>query len=235
MISDQSASGTFSRDGFIVSLMVIPVGGAGQVSVAYTHHGNIDLAKLPLPPGTKPMFAGPASAMFLSTATVEQTGEALKKLLLEKGWQPYGTAGGSLFFKQNAVRLKAFIVAAPAQAGKTMITYSSELMSADLPAPANALGAQYSDANTQLLFDTDASLAEVVDFYRETLGKSGWKPTLSHPVKIDSKDTLLFLSPQKDLITLESYDFEGKTRVLLTYTTAAEVRELNERVKRNNS
>ena len=231
MVSEQYASGVFTRDGYTVSLTVTPVGTDGRAAVSYTHHGNVDLTKLPLPPGAKPMFAGPTTAMFLSPATVEQTGEALKKLLLEQGWQPYGDAGGSMFFKQNAVRLQAFVVTAPAQGGKTMITYSSELMSADLPAPPSAIGARYTDQNTQLMFDTESSLADVVDYYRKTLGKTGWEPTLKNPVKIEFKDTLLFLSPQKDLITLESYDFEGKTRVLLTYTTAAEVQELNERVK----
>ena len=37
---------------------------------------------------------------------------------LKPRWQPYGKAGDTLFFKQNAVRLAARIAAAPAQGGQ---------------------------------------------------------------------------------------------------------------------
>ncbi|HWA97115.1 MAG TPA: hypothetical protein VG713_01420, partial [Pirellulales bacterium] len=128
-VSSESASGVFARSGFTVTVMVFPTGMPGQVRVAIANLGNVPLDKLPLPDEAKPFFAGPANAMFLSDAPVESTKQTCQKLLLAQGWQPYGTAGDSLFFKQNAVRLLATISAAPAQGGKTMLTYSTELMS----------------------------------------------------------------------------------------------------------
>lgn len=133
--SDSSASGTFTRNGFVLSVMVYTSGGSGVATVSLNNRGNIDLAKLPLPPGATPLYVGPASAMFVTAASPAETTEVCRKLLQAQGWQPYGTAGDSLQLKQNAIRLNAMISAAPAQAGKTVIQYSSEMLSADLPAP----------------------------------------------------------------------------------------------------
>jgi hypothetical protein len=62
--------------------------------------------------------------MYVTEAPVENTKEACRKLLLAEGWVPYGAAGDTQSFKQNAVRLSATVSSAPAQGGKTMISYS---------------------------------------------------------------------------------------------------------------
>ncbi|MCE9555766.1 MAG: hypothetical protein K8T91_20660, partial [Planctomycetes bacterium] len=118
--SDQTASGTFAKDGFRVAVTVFPAGEAGEAGVSILNLGNVQLDQLPVPPDAKPSFSGAAVAMYTSDATPANTAAACKKLLLEKGWQPYGTAGDVQFFKQNAVRLTANVAAAPAQGGKTM-------------------------------------------------------------------------------------------------------------------
>jgi hypothetical protein len=111
-VTDQSASTVFTRDGFSLSLMVIPIGMKGIANVTITNHGNVPLDKLPVPSDATPSYAGPVVAMFVTNTPVAQTLETCRKLLLAKGWQPYGTAGDSLFFKQNAVRLTATIASA---------------------------------------------------------------------------------------------------------------------------
>jgi hypothetical protein len=121
------------------------------------------------------------NASYITEVSVEQTADACRKLLLAKGWQPYGMAGDVLFFKQNAVRLAARISTAPAQGGKTVIDYSTELMSVDLPAPADTVGLQYTDVNTQLFFDAKTSEQDIVGFYRPTLAKAGWEATTEKP------------------------------------------------------
>jgi hypothetical protein len=229
--SDQATSGTFARDGFSLSMSVYPGSKTGAVSVTLTNHGNVELAKLPVPSGVKPFFGGPVSTSYITETSVEQTADACRKLLLAEGWQPYGTAGDVLFFKQNAVRLSARISAAPAQGGKTVIDYSTALVSVDLPAPAETVSLQYTDVNTQLFFDSKASEQDIVGFYRPTLAKAGWEATTEKPIKIGFKDMLIFRNPQKDMLTLEMYDVDGKTRVLLKHQSAAEVAELDEQVK----
>lgn len=223
--TDQSASAAFANDGFKVSVSVFAAE-PGKASVMLMQHGNVDLASLPLPPDTKLLYGGPLSTMYVTAAAVDKTQAACKKLLLAKGWEPYGTAGDVQFFKQNAVRLTASVSAAPAQDGKTAITYSAELMSADLPAPANAETVQYADSVPNLFFDSPDSQDKVVAYYRETLGKTGWEATTENPVKEQFKEWLIFRNKAKDLLTLELTEVEGKTRVLLKHESAAQVAEL---------
>jgi hypothetical protein len=53
-ISDQSASAMFARDGFVVSLSVIPFEATG-VAVRLQNLGNVKPGKLPVPPNAKPV------------------------------------------------------------------------------------------------------------------------------------------------------------------------------------
>ena len=55
-VSDQSASAMFSRDGFVVSLSVIPYEATG-VSVRLQNLGNVKPGKLPIPPNAKPVYS----------------------------------------------------------------------------------------------------------------------------------------------------------------------------------
>ena len=54
-VTDQSASAMFSRDGFVVSLSVIPYEATG-VSVRLQNLGNVKPGKLPIPPNAKPVY-----------------------------------------------------------------------------------------------------------------------------------------------------------------------------------
>jgi hypothetical protein len=228
-VSDQSSTATFEREGYRLSLTAFPSGKAGESSVTITNHGNVPLDKLPLPKGAKSLYAGPSSSMFVVDTPQKETAEACKKLLMADGWTPYGTAGDTQFFKKNAIRLSAFITAAPAQGGKTSIQYSTELLSADLPAPADPINLQYSD--TQLSFDTNAAQKDIADFYRKTLEKSGWKATTDAPIQIDFRHELIFRNPVKDMLTLQFTEVEGKRRILLRWQSAAEVAELERLAK----
>ncbi|MCE9554939.1 MAG: hypothetical protein K8T91_16415, partial [Planctomycetes bacterium] len=156
---------------------------------------------------------------------------ACKKLLLEKGWQPYGTAGDVQFFKQNAVRLTANVAAAPAQGGKTMISYNSEQMSADLPAPADAIRVQYADVTRQLSLDMKAPMDEVAKYYRGELAKTGWDATTENLIKMGFKHIMIFRNPAKDLLELEVRTVEDFSRVTLKFQTAAEVEAMEKRIK----
>ena len=49
------------------------------------------------------------------------------------------------------------ITAAPALDGKTSVSFSSEQLSADLPAPSDTAQLQYADSTKQVLFDTKES------------------------------------------------------------------------------
>lgn len=224
--SDQGASGTFEKDGYRISVSVFPSSKPGNVSVMVMNHGNVDTRTLPVPDGAKLLYETPVSTAYVTEKPLAPTAEACRKALLALGWQPYGTAGDTQFFKQNAIRLGVRVSSAPAQGNKTVIDFSTALMSADLPAPADTVRTSYADVTKEVSFDTKANSDAILSFYRDILGKGGWKPSTQSPVKIDHKDALFFLNPRKDLLSLTMYPVEGILRVSLRHESAAELEEL---------
>jgi hypothetical protein len=165
--------------------------------------------------------------MFVTEAARDDTAKACRELLIASGWQPYGTAGNSLIFKQNAVRLNAMISTAPAQGGKTSIQYSAELLSADLPAPPDAVRVHYADTTTDLDFDVKSSSQAVAEFYRQALGKAGWKATTDKTIKTGRREMLIFRNAERDMLTLTLFPFQNVLRGRLRNQTAVEVDELD--------
>jgi hypothetical protein len=230
-ISDESASAMFSRDGFVVSLSVIPFEATG-VSVRLQNLGNVKPGKLPVPPDAKPVYVGEPTAMYSTDAALPATADACRNLFVAQGWTPYGKAGDSDFFKQNAILATATVSSAPAQGGKSMIQYSNQLISADIPAPPNVEDLRYVDEPPELTFAT-TNQAAVVDFYRKTLAAAGWKSTMDKLVDVDEKPTMIFRNPAKEMITLAvPYDYgNGKLGVSVRFQSAAEIAELDRRIK----
>jgi hypothetical protein len=232
LVNDQSASATFTRNGFMVSVMVYPASRPGTVMVTLANHGNIELGKLPVPADAKPLYDMPATAAFVTETPVEKTAEECCNLLLAQGWKVYGKAGDSVFFKRNAVRLLANIMAAPAQGGKTVISYSSELLSADLPAPEETQDLRYIDLTKTLLFDSRDSQDKIVSFYLKKLSEDGWQPTTEKPVQIEKKSILIFRNPTHDMLTLELSSLpEDTVQVKLVHLSAAELAALEHKIQ----
>lgn len=231
-VTAQAASGMFGRSGFVVSVSAYPGGEPNTVQIMVQNFGNIRPAKLPVPSGTKSVYVGDASAMYVTDAAVAATADAVRKLLLAQGWVPYGSAGDSSYYKQNAIRVNATVSSAPAQGGKTMISYTSELMSADLPAPPDAADLHYADSTQEITFDTAANKDAVVDYYRKTLAAAKWESTLDKTVDISDRPTMIFRNPTKDMLTLSfSSASGGKLPVSLQFQSAAEIAELDRQLK----
>ena len=229
-ISDESASAMFSRDGFVVSLSVIPFEATG-VTVRLQNLGNVKPGKLPVPPGAKPVYVGEPTAMYSTEATVPATADAIRNLFVAQGWVPYGKAGDSDFFKQNAILATSTVSSAPAQGGKTMIQYSNQLISSDIPAPPDVEDLRYVDEPPELTFATVNQNA-IVDFYRKTLASAGWKSTMDKMVDVDEKPTMIFRNPAKDMLTLATTGMlGGKRLVSVRFQSAAEIAELDRRIK----
>ena len=139
--------------------------------------------------------------MYSTEAAVPATADAIRNLFVAQGWVPYGKAGDSDFFKQNAILATATVSSAPAQGGKTMIQYSNQLISSDIPAPPDVEDLRYVDEPPELTFATTNQDA-IVDFYRKTLAAAGWKSTMDKMVDVDEKPTMIFRNPAKEMITL---------------------------------
>ena len=231
-IYDQSASGSFGKDGFHVSVSIYSAGEPGQVGVRLHNHGNLNLAKLPVPPGAKLSHSFPAIAGFITDEPRDETAAAVRKLLLEQGWQPYGSAGDSMDFKKNAVELGVRVTSPPAQPGKVFIDFTASQMSADLPAPPDAERVQYADSNKRLDVEAVGTPDDVVAFYKQTLAPADWQPTTENRITDKTTSFLIFRNPAKDMLTLNMRDLgNNKTRVDLQHQTAAEVEEVDRRIK----
>jgi hypothetical protein len=229
-VTDHSASAMFSRSGFVIFVSVTPTGDGTQ-QVRLQNQGNVKPGKLPVPPNAKPVYVGDSTAMYATEAAVAATADACRNLFVAQGWVPYGTAGDSAMFKQNANLVTATVSSAPAQGGKTMIQYSNQLISADIPAPPNVEDLRYVDEPPELTFAT-ANQDAIVDFYRKTLAAAGWKSTMDKMVDVDEKPTMIFRNPAKDMLTLATTGvLSGKLLVSVRFQSAAEIAELDRRIK----
>jgi hypothetical protein len=231
-ITDQSASATFARSGFALFLSVTPNGPPGNFAVMLRNQGNIKPGQLPVPPGAKPIYVGDSTAMYAIETAAPATADALRKLFLAQGWIPYGSAGDSAVYKQNAILITATVSVAPAQGGKTTIQYTSELISADIPAPPDVDDLRYVDQPPELTFETAASQDAVVNFYRKTLATTGWQSTLDHTVAVDDKPTMIFRNPAKEMLTLAFAGAAGgKLASSVRFQSAAEIAERDRKIK----
>ena len=230
-ITDNSASAMFARDGFVVALSVIPYQANG-VSVRLLNLGNVKPGQLPVPPGVKAVYLGDPTAMYTTDAAVPATADAIRNLFVAQGWVPYGKAGDSDFFKRNAILATATVSSAPAQGGKTMIQYSNQLISSDIPALLNVEDLRYVDEPPELTFATMAKKEAIADSYRKTLAGAGWKSTMDKLVDVDEKPTMVFRNPANDMLTLSmSGGPAGKLLVSVRFQSAAEIAELDRRIK----
>ncbi len=232
-LTDQSASVSFTRSGYVVFLSVMSNGPAGNAAVMLQNQGNIKFGQLPVSPGAKPVYVGDATARYETEAAAPATAAAVRKLFLAHGWIPYGSAGDSVDYKQNAILVTATVSAASAQGGKTSIQYTGQLLSADLPAPPDVEDLRYADQPPELTFETAASQDAVVDFYRKNLGTAGWQSTLGHTGAVDDKPTMIFRNPARDMLTLS---FHGAARgkklgTSIRFQSGAEIAERDRKIK----
>ncbi|MDG3003592.1 hypothetical protein [Paludisphaera mucosa] len=224
--SAQAASGTFSKSGFKASVTAFPGAKPGVAAVTILNHGDVDTAALPVPAGATPFYETPVGKAYLAPGAVPATAEEVRGKLREQAWEPYGEAGDVRFYKRNAVKLSARVTAAPAQGGKTVVDYSSELMSADLPAPADASRAHYADVTKELSFDAPRDPKALFDEYSERLAKLGWKAVRDAPSKERIGEALFFRNAAQELLSLHIQTIDGQSRGLLRHMSAAEVEEM---------
>ena len=233
-------SGLFMKSDFVVSVTTSD-GGRSGTQVSITNFGNVRLSKLPVIKGAKSLFANDATTMYVSEAKQADVVQATRKLLLGAGWEPYGSVGvGSegvmMTFKRNAVQILAYVSVSPAQEGKTAIAFSSLLLSADIPAPADAEDLRYVDVQKTLRFESSAKYADVAKYYQQVLGERGWKPTTKE--FIASADhyrrpigTQIFRNAADEMLTLDLITQNAKTHAVVKHLTASELAASEQQAK----
>jgi len=143
-ISGGYAEGQFVRSGFHLYVTVQLHDEPGKVVVRLRNNSNVNVSKLPVPPGATFGGVNYNIASYETNASVEETKEAVRKLLVDQGcWKILGWRGDSLILQQNAVELTSVVEARSSRPGKTRIAYWTEQLSTDSRAPADANLSKY--------------------------------------------------------------------------------------------
>jgi hypothetical protein len=237
-------SGMFQKSNFVVSVTTSEAGKPGappQSRVSLINFGNVRLTTLPVVKGAKSLFVSEATAMYVCEPAPADTAKATRALLIDAGWEPYGSLGNSpdsvmMTFKRNAVQIQANIGVAPAQGGKTSVMYSALQLSADIPAPATAQELQYVDSQKTLRFTSTDGFGDVAGYYQQELGKRGWKSTTEEFVAATDQfkrpiGMLTFRNSAKDLISLDLESRNERTLAVVKHMTADELAAAAERAR----
>lgn len=231
-------SAQFSKAGFHVlasaSLLTGQPDRNGWSSVSVINEGNVPLNKLPVPPKSIPFHPTVMRGSFTTDAKPAETAEACRKLLLAAKWEPFGQAvtdstnpdSHMQSFKRNAIKLLAWVSRTPAEGGKTLIRYSTELLSVDLPVPTWVPNPSYTDFQKTLRFDVpNDKTPQIIEFYQQKLLVAGWKATTDRPIVEEKEKSqfLVFRNASQELLALDLKQFNDIVRVSLKHQSAAEV------------
>jgi hypothetical protein len=229
-VTDESAAGTFTRKGYALSLSASSSGGyKPPTMVMASNHGNLSLKSLPKPGNSEVLYDLTVSLAYVTLDGVKAVADEIEAKLLADGWEPYGTAGDTRFYRKNEIRLLATTSAAPAQEGKTVVTYFTELLYAELPAPRDAKRMQYSEPPVQLSLDFAGDLTAADKWYREQLGNMGWEPTTGNPVKEGFEYFVIYRNKAGEMLEITLQEVDHLTRLQMEYTTAEELAEMERR------
>ena len=130
-ISAEYAEGQFISTGFQLYVTVQLHDEPGKVVVRLQNKSNVNVSKLPVPPGATFVDVKYNIASYETSVGVEETKKAVRKLLTDQGWKVLGWRGNRLILQQNAVELTAVVEELSRQSSKTRIAYWTEQLSTD--------------------------------------------------------------------------------------------------------
>jgi hypothetical protein len=229
LVSEDYASGVFSKNGFVTSLTIMPSTPPGPAVIRLQQHGNVDLASLPTGPDSKLLYGGPLSVISTTPSPPEKAAEWIRDTLTKAGWEPYGGGSPVQEYRNSGVILTTMVSEALAPAKGSTIQYSARMIAQEIPAPPDAAGIQFADDINQLMFDAKSDADSIADFYRDRLAGQAWKATTDHWIEDTFSRSLIFRNQAGDLLLMEHKDIDGKSRVVVRYQSAADVEAEEER------
>ena len=236
MTAEAYASGMFSKEGYSVSVSTSASGQPEKERATFVYimnFGNVSLKSLPVIKGASSTFINEATAVYSVDMKVPDAADKTLKLLLDAGWQPYGYNDVSPELKQfqvkkNAIQIGVMVNVAPAQGNKTAVMYSSSLLAADIPAPANAEQLNFTGQQKTLRFESPEDFAAVVGFYEKTLPAQGWKPSGAKMVLGEGDfgrpvGSRVFTNAAGDVIDVALEKSEDKTSAVIKHLSRQEI------------
>ena len=230
------ASGMFGKEGYTLSISTSSSGQPEKERATFVfliNFGNVSLKSLPVIKGATSTFVNEATAVYSIDMKVQDAADKTLKLLLDAGWQPYGYNDVSPELKQfqvkkNAIQIGVMVNVAPAQGNKTAVMYSSSLLAADIPAPANAKQLSFTGQQKTLRFESPEDFAAVVGFYEKALPTQGWKPSGAKMV-VGEDDfgrpvgTRVFTNAAGDVIDVSLEKSEDKISAVVKHLSKQEI------------
>ena len=234
---------TYAQTSFRKSDFVVAVSSsAGETpdkdksEVFMSNLGNVKLSKLSVVNGAQSTHSSDLVVVYTTDLKPAEAAEATRKVLMDSGWEPYGSQPNPsdsvvMTFKRNAIRVKAVVGVAPNQEGKVQISYFPRVLAADLPAPTNANAINFDELDKTLRFQSPDKPDDVAQFYIQRLAKQGW--TLKeeeHKYKGGASRELTFWNATKDAVKLVLSLHEGKTQVALAHFSAVQMAATQKRL-----
>jgi catechol 2,3-dioxygenase-like lactoylglutathione lyase family enzyme len=172
----------------LVGMMCVALVGGNYLtrgSTASADEALFDTTRLPRIPGSKELYAMPATTSFTTPGPVGQSADATRKMLAADGWQEYSPLSGAspgnlqlqvINMKKGTHGLNVFVTIAPAQNNATAVAYTAVYLATDLPFPRDAVDIDYKPDLAFLTCFTTTSIDDALAYYQAELGARGWSP-----------------------------------------------------------
>jgi hypothetical protein len=234
----------FSKSGFTLSCSTSSNGREGADAASFVsvfNYGNVPLDTIPVIKGATSMFSNAASASYVADASVPDAADQMMKLLKMDGWKFYGTNPLSdeqhfLTVRKNAIQLSVMVVKAPAQGNKSMISFSSLVLAAEIPAPDTAEQVQFDGQSKTLRFTSKSGFEAISKFYVAELTSSGWKPGSEKLTESDDEfgratARQVFRNSDGDILSIEMRRQEEQIDVTAAFMTKQDLLEAENKAR----
>lgn len=233
-VTDGYAAVSLMKDGYLLSLSVMPGDTPKDSRVMLENHGNLDTRTLPRVEKAEDVFGSQITTIYFTPAKVAETSDVLRRVLTAAGWQEYDLAHSqkadnpdfcAMTFRKKACSLSVAVSNAPAKPGRTSVQYAVSAFAHEMPAPADARHVEVQDRQWYLTCEIPRDLAAVAEYYRAAMPDVGFKGK-PHETPIDKNLTMSFRSETHDVVLVELKPLdERSTQVTLRGFSAATIAE----------
>jgi len=201
----------WTRDGFMLDMIVMYHPHEKGVMVFATNAGNVDTRLLPRHGGAMPTLAGFGRTTFTAEAPLDEVAKATREELTKLGWLITSVPGadpqreqGVRDIARTIQRGMALDATFEAKDGMTEVAYHARLLSEELPIADAAGAVEFLETPLQLFYATKKDPVETLDFHRTELAKLGWTPRPgTDSISPEGKALVIFDAPEKTPLRLE--------------------------------
>lgn len=230
-LTEASASALLARDGWTLSLALMPQRPAGRTLVMLQQHGNVAPGSLPRPPGSTVVYEGPHHAVYRVPGEPDRVAATLHELLSADGWTTESAAHGPRRFRRHGIQLAIATQVTPDVPPKTTVSIVAELLGIDIPPYPGAEMSPIDAASQSQRFAHDAPLEQLIDAYDAHVRSAGWTRSLEEIARIDGRRVMTWRNRERDMLRLDWEDPRpGHRNVTLSFQSRGQIDAMNRRL-----